>query len=76
MTYTSGNNWGAGPQSAEVQSEDCISTKARELKHLIFSIYYWLDRKKGGDMLSIRLLCKCRKVNHILFLAIKTVLKI
>ena len=23
-TYTAGNNWGKGPQSAEVQSEDCL----------------------------------------------------
>ena len=29
FTYTGGNNWGAGPQSAEVQTEDCLRTTGK-----------------------------------------------
>ena len=28
-TYTSGNNWGKGPQSAEVVSKDCLGNVAK-----------------------------------------------
>ena len=29
FTYTHGNNWGVGPQSAEVQTTDCLNTTVR-----------------------------------------------
>ena len=28
-TYTAGNNWGSGPQSAEVASQDCVEGGAK-----------------------------------------------
>jgi len=28
-TYTNGNNWGLGPQSAEIATEDCLVTKGK-----------------------------------------------
>merc|ERR1712242_391837 len=30
-TYTGGNNWGVGPQSAEVQTQDCVTSSQGKL---------------------------------------------
>ena len=32
ITYTAGNNWGTGAQSAEVQTMDCIQSQAKRIK--------------------------------------------
>ena len=32
MTYTNGNDWGKGAQSAEVETQDCLLTQAKTFK--------------------------------------------